>query len=68
MPKIKPRTKSNKPDQLSKPPEGELATYEKVGLFQRSVTEKTAYRYRGVLMQYQKALNGATPTLEASSL
>ncbi len=43
MPKIKPRTKSNKPDQLSQPLEGEMATYEKVGLFQRSLTKKTAY-------------------------
>ena len=65
-PKIKPRTKATKEGQLTGPLQGELATYEKVGLFQRSVTKKTAYRYRGCLLQYQKALDGATPTLEAS--
>ena len=64
---MKPRTKAPKDEQLDESLEGELATYEKVGLFQRSVTKKTAYRYRGVLLQYQKALNGATPTSEASS-
>lgn len=67
MPRIKPRTKAPKKDQLTEELQGELATYERVGLFQRSVGKKTAYRYRGVLLQYQKALNGATPTLEASA-
>ena len=66
MPKIKPRRKALKGDQLTEALEGELATYEKVGLFQRSVTKRTAYRYRGVLLQYQKALNGATPSPGAS--
>ncbi len=47
---------------------GELATYEKVGLFQRSVSENTAYRYRGALLRYQKALNGARPTVETSKI
>jgi len=60
MPKITPKTKSTKGEQLNQPLQGELATYEKVGLFQHSVTKKTAYRYRGVLLQYQKALNGTT--------
>ncbi len=67
MPAMKPRTKAPKGEQLNGELQGELATYEKVGLFQRSVTKKTAYRYRGCLLQYQKALNGATPTLEASA-
>ncbi|MFC2019620.1 tyrosine-type recombinase/integrase [Chloroflexota bacterium] len=67
MPKMKPRTKAPKLDQLGEPLHGELATYENVGLFQRSVTKKTAYRYRGVLLQYQKALNGTAPTPEASA-
>ena len=67
MPKITPKTKSTKGEQLNQPLQGELATYEKVGLFQHPVTKKTAYRYRGVLLQYQKALNGATPTLDASA-
>ncbi len=66
MPKITPRRKALKGDQLTEALAGELATYEKVGLFQRSVTKRTAYRYRGVLLQYQRALNGATPTLGAS--
>jgi len=66
MPTIKPRTKAPKPEQLAGGLGGELATYEQVGLFQRSVTKRTAYRYRGCLLQYQKALDGATPTLEAS--
>jgi len=66
MPKIKPRTKAPKQDQLTGALRGELATYEKIGLFQRSVTKRTAYRYRGILLQYQRALNGATPTLDTS--
>jgi len=64
---MKPRTKAPKQEQLTQGLEGELATYEKVGLFQRSVTKRTAYRYRGCLLQYQKALNGATPTLDTSA-
>ena len=67
MPRIIPRRKAPRQDQLTKALEGELATYEKVGLFQRSVTKRTAYRYRGCLLQYQKALNGATPTLDTSA-
>ncbi|MCK4723901.1 MAG: tyrosine-type recombinase/integrase [Dehalococcoidia bacterium] len=66
MPEMKPRTKAPKQEQLTAALQGELATYEKVGLFQRSVTKRTAYRYRGILLQYQRALNGATPTLDAS--
>lgn len=64
---MKPKRKAPKGEQLSGGLEGELATYEKVGLFQRSVNKKTAYRYRGCLLQYQRALNGTTPTLEASA-
>ena len=67
MPKIKPIRKSIKAEQLSQALEGELATYEKVGLFTHSVTKRTAYCYRGVLLQYQRALNRATPTVEASA-
>ena len=63
---MKPRTKAPKQEQLTAALQEELATYEKVGLFQRSVTKRTAYRYRGILLQYQRALNGATPTLDAS--
>ena len=67
MPKVKPRTKAPRQEQLTEELQGELATYENVGLFQRSVSKKTAYRYRGCLLQYQKALNGATPTLDTSA-
>ncbi len=67
MPEMKPKSKHLKQDQLTGALQGELAAYEKVGLFQRSVTKRTVYRYRGCLLQYQKALNGAAPTLEASA-
>ncbi len=66
MPEIKPRTKAPKAEQLKEPLRGELAAYEKVGLFQHSISPRTAYRYRGALLQYQKALGGAAPTLDAS--
>ena len=46
MPEMKPRTKAPKAEQLAEELQGELATYENVGLFQRSVNERTAYRYR----------------------
>jgi len=64
---MKPRTKAPRQGQLTEELQGELATYEKVGLFQRSVNKRTVYRYRGCLRQYQKALNGVVPTLEASA-
>ena len=63
---MKPRTKAPKGEQLSVVLEGELAIYGKVGLFQHSVSKRTVYRYRGVLLQYQKALQGASPSLDAS--
>ncbi len=65
---MKPRTKALKEEQLNEPLEGELAAYAEVGLFQRSVSDNTAYRYRGVLLRYQKALNGAKPTIETSKI
>jgi len=68
MPEMKPKTKAPKGEQLDGSLQGELATYEKVGLFQSSVTENTAYRYRGALLRYQKALNRARPTVEASKI
>ena len=67
MPKMKPLRKATKGRQLTGGLQGELATYEKVGLFQRSINKKSAYRYRGVLLRYQEALNGATPMLERSA-
>ena len=66
MPEMRPRTRAPKGDQFGEELQGELGTYKKVGLFQRSVGQKTAYRYRGALLQYQKALGGAVPTLERS--
>ncbi|MFC2034300.1 tyrosine-type recombinase/integrase [Chloroflexota bacterium] len=68
MPEMKPKTKANKDEQLTGSLKGELATYEKVGLFQRSVSKNTVYRYRGALLRYQKALQGAKPTLKASKI
>jgi hypothetical protein len=46
-----PRTKALKADQGEL--KGDLAAYEKFGLFQRSVNQLTAYRYRGTLLRYQ---------------
>jgi hypothetical protein len=42
MPEMKPRIKAPKNEQLDEPLEGVLATYEKVGLFQCSVSEDIA--------------------------
>ena len=42
----RPRTKALKADQLKGALKGDLAAYEKFGLFQRSVNQNTAYRYR----------------------
>jgi hypothetical protein len=47
---------------------GDLAPYEKVSLFQHSVTPKTTYRYRGCLLHYQEALPGNPPTVKASKM
>ena len=44
----------------------ELALYVQAGLFTKAITNKSAYRYRGVFLQYQKALQGKPPSLEAS--
>ncbi len=68
MPEMRPRTKVPKDEQLDEPLEGELATYAKVGFFQRSVSKNTTYRYRGALLRYQKALDRAKPTVEASKI
>jgi len=51
MPKVKPRTKAPKEEQLGRALQGELATYKRVGLFQRSLGKKTASWYRSVLLQ-----------------
>ncbi len=62
----KPRTKAPKGEQLSDQLTGELAVYEQVGLPQHALGEKTAYRYRGVLLLYQQALNGRKPSVAFS--
>jgi integrase/recombinase XerD len=66
MPDFKPRTRARNGETLDEPLEGELARYESDGLFGRAINKKTAYRYRGVLLQYQKALQGEPPSLEIS--
>ena len=62
----RPRTKALKADQLKGDLKGDLATYEKFGLFQRSVNKNTAYRYRGVLLRYQLFLGENPPSLAAT--
>jgi hypothetical protein len=63
-----PRRKTRKEEQPSGELHGDLATYEKLGLFQRAISSRTAYRYRGVLLLYQKFLAGDRPSLETSKL
>ena len=65
---MNPRRKARKEEQLTGELSGDLATCEKFGLFQRAITRRTAYRYRGVLLLYQKFLAGDTPSLEASKI
>ncbi|MFC1919780.1 tyrosine-type recombinase/integrase [Chloroflexota bacterium] len=66
MPKFTPRTRAKKGEDLTEPLQGELALYEQVGLFTKPIVKRTAYRYRGVLLQYQKALKGNPPSVQAS--
>jgi integrase/recombinase XerD len=63
----RPRTKALKADQLKGQLKGDLAAYEKVGLFQRSVNQNTAYRYRGALLRYQFFLGENPPSLAATN-
>jgi hypothetical protein len=62
----KPRTKALKADQLKGELKGDLSAYEKFGLFQRSVNQNTAYRYRGALLRYQLFLGENPPSLSAT--
>jgi integrase len=62
----KPRTKAPKADQLKGELKGDLAVYEKFGLYQRSVNRNTAYRYRGVFLRYQLFLGDNLPSLAAT--
>ena len=62
----KPRTEAPKGEQLTEKITGELAVYEQVGLPQHALGKKTAYRYRGVLLLYQQALNGRNPSVAFS--
>ena len=66
MPKFEPKTRAKSGETLDHPLEGKLALYVQAGLSTKAITEKTAYRYQGVLLQYQKALQGEAPSLEAS--
>jgi integrase/recombinase XerD len=68
MPERKPRSKAPKGEQLGGALRGDLALYEKVGLFQHSVNKKTAYRYRGCLLHYQEALQGTAPSVDNSKM
>jgi integrase/recombinase XerD len=68
MPERKPRTKAPKGEQLGGTLQGDLALYDKVGLFQHSISKKTAYRYRGCLLHYQEALQGDAPSLARSKM
>ena len=68
MPAMKPRRIAPKNEQLTEALQGELATYEQQGLYQSSVTKRSAYRYRGILVLYQRALGGAPPNLEVSKV
>jgi site-specific recombinase XerD len=63
---MKPRTKAPKGEQLTDKLTGELATYEQVGLPQHALGKRTIYRYRGVLLLYQQALNGREPSVGLS--
>ncbi|OGO23632.1 MAG: hypothetical protein A2144_01365 [Chloroflexi bacterium RBG_16_50_9] len=62
----RPRTKALKANQLKGELKGDLAAYEKFGLFQRSVNQNTAYRYRGALLRYQIFLGENPPSLAAT--
>jgi integrase/recombinase XerD len=68
MPERKPRTKAPKGEQLGDTLQGDLAVYDKVGLFQHAVNSKTAYRYRGCLLHYQAALQGNPPSVESTKM
>jgi len=61
-----PKRKHIKGEQLEGQLQGELATYENIGLFQRSVNQRSAYRYRGILLAYQQYLKNRSPSLELS--
>ena len=68
MPERKPRIRAPKGEQLGGTLHGDLALYDKVGLFQHTINRITAYRYRGCLLHYQKAFQGDAPSLARSKL
>jgi integrase/recombinase XerC len=68
MPDFVPKTRARAGKTLTQDLAGELARYAQGGLYERSVSPRSIYRYRGVLLQYQKALGGQPPSLEASRL
>jgi site-specific recombinase XerD len=64
---MKPRTKAPKNEQLGGTLTGLLADYVAEGLPQRPLSERTIYRYIGVYLAYEKALQGADPTVQTSN-
>ena len=62
----RPRRKALKEQQLKGDLRGALADYEKIGLFQRPISQSTAYRYRGALLRYQAFLGDNPPSLAAT--
>jgi hypothetical protein len=64
FPEMRPRTKAPKGVQLAGELTGDLGRYQQVGLPQRAVGKKSAYRYRGCLLMYQQALGGQRPSVD----
>jgi hypothetical protein len=64
---MRARTKAPRGEQLAGGLIGDLGRYEQVGLSQHALGKKTAYRYRGVLLQYQQVLAGRQPSPELSN-
>ena len=63
---VYPQTKHIKSEQLTGQLGGELAVYARVGLYQHSVNQRSAYRYRGILLAYQAFLRNRRPSPELS--
>ncbi len=67
MPPFKTRRKAPKGEQLTGELHGELGTYQRFGFYQRSLCKHSIYRYTGVLLLYQRILDGQEPTLQLSN-
>jgi len=64
--KASKRTKNPKGTQLTGQLAGDLLAFFEVGLYQRGVSDRSRYRYRGILLRYQEFLQGEFPSLDAS--